>query len=299
MKILGILWILIALALTARWICTEHQHKAWAISVGLVAIFVGIYFTVQDRAVEITIENVGMIKAASQQATIDAKAVAKLKKRVESQSATVDLVAGSASKAHNLIEDLSQKNKTAETKIEELESANTTIQKTILALQETAEFTSFVAAAQNDDRIAFNKLGSLVDDKTSPYWQHAADAVVRIRTDFGGVIKRGNMIVNWPKGTDPTQLSFDRVKREYQGAVRVFKADLVKTVWESSVIDKNDKMSFFIDILEDDDSLHATHLAGKYFVEEASDSGLKWSPFLTKPLLDWWAKHEGTIDESD
>jgi len=56
-------------------------------------------------------------------------------------------------------------------------------------------------------------------------------------------------------------------------------------------------MSFFVDILKDDDSLTATFLAGKYFVEAASDSSLKWSPFSTKPLLDWWAEHADSISQ--
>src|SRR3990172_9894790 len=123
MKIVGMLLILNALVLMAWWICTDHPHKAWAIVAGLVAIFAGVYFTVQDRAIEITIEKVGTIKAAAEQATLDAQFVADLRKRIESQSATVDLVAESAAKAHKLIEDLSQKNKTVEGKIDELEAA--------------------------------------------------------------------------------------------------------------------------------------------------------------------------------
>lgn len=299
MKIIGMLLILNALVLAAWWVCTDHPHKAWAIFVGLVTIFVGVYFTVQERAIEITIEKVGTIKAAAEQATVDAQAVADLRKRIESQSATVDLVAESATKAHKLIGDLSQKNRAAEAKMDELETAGSAIQKTISELQETSEFTSLVAAAQNDDRTAFNKLNSWVNNKASPYWQHAADAVVRIRTDFGGPIKRGHMNLPWPEGTDPAKLSLASLRQDYRGAARVYKAALVKTVWRSDVIHKKDKMAFFVDILRDDDSLGATFFAGKYFVEATSDPDLKWSPFVTKPLLDWWAAHEDSIGQSD
>ena len=106
MKIVGILLIFNALFLATWWVCTNHPYKTWAIFAGLVAIFVGVYFTVQDRAIEISIEKVGTIKAAAEQATIDAQAVTALRNRIESQSATVDLVAQSATKAHKLIEDL-------------------------------------------------------------------------------------------------------------------------------------------------------------------------------------------------
>jgi len=238
MKLLGILIIINSLVVAGYWVSGTHQHKVGVISVCVLAVFVGVIFTMHDRAIEITFNKIGTIKAAAEQATADANEVAAIKERIEAQSATVDLVAESAAKAHNLIEDLSRKNKTAETKIEELENAGAAIQKTISALQETAEFTSLVAAAQNDDRATFDKLVSWVDNKTSPYWQHAADAVARIRTDFAGQIERGHMNVPWPEGTDPRQLSLAQLKREYQGAVRVYKADLAQTVWKSSVIDE-------------------------------------------------------------
>ena len=131
MKIVGILLILNALFLATWWVVTDHPYKPWAVLIGLVAIFVGVYFTVQDRAIEITIEKVGTIKAAARQATVDAQAVADLRQRIEAQSATVDLVAESATKAHNLIEDLERKNQTAESKIQDLEAASSEVRDTL------------------------------------------------------------------------------------------------------------------------------------------------------------------------
>jgi len=299
MKIIGILLIFNALFLTTWWVCTEHPHKGWAVLASLVTIFVGVYFTVQDRAIEITIKNVGTIKAAAKQAVIDAQAVADLLKRIEAQSATVDLVAESAIKAHDLIEELSRKNQTAEGKIHELEAAGSEVQKTVTELKETAEFMSLVAAAQNDDRTAFNRLNAWVDNKASPYWQHAADAIVRTRTEFGGPIQRGHMKVPWPQDTDPRKLPLARLKLEYRNAMRVYKADLVETVWKSEVIDAKDKAGFFVEILKNDISLGATFLAGKYFVEVTAAPDLKWSPFLTKPLLDWWAANADDFKKSN
>jgi hypothetical protein len=297
MKIVGILLIFNALFLVTWWVVTDHPLKPWAVLLGLIAVFVGIYFTVQDRAIEITIEKVGTIKAAAQQAEVDAKAVADLRKRIEAQSATVDLVADSATKAHRLIEELSRKNQSAESKIQELDAASTAIYKTVAGLKETSDFMSLVAAAQNDDRIAFDKLTEWVDKKDSSYWQHAADAVVRIRTEYGGPILHGHMNVPWPKGTDPKTLSIARLRQEYRGAIRVYKADLVETVWKSEAIDKRDKLEFLVEVLKGDDSLGATFLAGKYFVEAVGDKDLKWTPFSTKPLLDWWEAHPNAFKQ--
>jgi hypothetical protein len=87
-------------------------------------------------------------------------------------------------------------------------------------------------------------------------------------------------------GHTPKKLSLLHLKREYRNADRIYKADLVETIWKSEAISARDKMNFFADILKDDDSLGATNLAGKHFVKATSDSNLKWSPFSTKPLLD-------------
>lgn len=299
MKLIGILLIFNTLILTIWWVCTDHSYKTWAFFVSLVAIFVGVYFTLQDRAIEITIKNVGTIKAAAEQAIVDAQAVADLRNRIESQSATVDLVAESATKAHKLIEELSKKNSTAEGKIDELESAGLVIHKTLADLQETAKFFSLVVAAQNDDRAAFDELVLWVNNKASPFWQHAADALVRIRTDFGGVIERGHMNVQWPEGTNPKQLSLVRLQQVYKNSVRIYKADIVQTVWRSDVIDKKDKMAFFVNILRNDESLGATFAAGKYFVNAVSDPDLTWSPFSIKPLLDWWDSNKDSIAQQD
>ena len=120
MKNVGFLIILNALIVTAWWVCTDHQYKTWAITIGLLTMFAGIFLMVQERAIEVTIERVGTIKAAAQQATEDAEEINELKKRIQSQSATIDLIAESSAKAQKLIENakaeiLEIKKQTAET----------------------------------------------------------------------------------------------------------------------------------------------------------------------------------------
>ena len=104
MKFIGILIILNSLVITGWWVLTEHPNKPWAVTIGLFAMFAGIFVMLQDRVVEVSIENVGTIKAAAQQATQDAEAIAELKNRIQNQSATIDLIAESSSKAHKSVE---------------------------------------------------------------------------------------------------------------------------------------------------------------------------------------------------
>lgn len=265
--VLGFFIILNALAFAIYWVTGNNPHKVWIIPVCTVAIIVGIFFTLYDRAIEITFKGIGTIKAAAKQAVIDAETISDLKKRIENQSATIDLVAQKATEAH----------------------------KTILELEKITEFYKIEAAAQNDDRKAFDKLASLVDNKSSDLWELAANAAIKIRTTYGGAIEPGYMNVEWKEGTDPTKLSIEQIRNDYLKSLSLFHAYFVNLVWKNKVISKKERMEFFVDILKDDGSLTATFYAGKFFVKLSEDPELKWSPFSTKPLLDWWEKNRDNI----
>lgn len=109
MKLIGLLIIINSLTLTGYWVIGDHPYKGWVVTLCIVAIIVGISFTFQDRAIEITFKGIGSIKAAAKQAAIDAETVSDLKNRVEAQSATVDLVAKSASEARKITSEVAQK----------------------------------------------------------------------------------------------------------------------------------------------------------------------------------------------
>ncbi len=122
MKLLGILLVVNSLLLAIYCASTGHQHIKSIITVCLIAAFVGIVFTMHDRAIEITFNKIGTIKAAAEQATADAKEIAEIKKRIEAQSATVDIV---AQRANTTIEQLHKIALTsAEASITDLMAAN-------------------------------------------------------------------------------------------------------------------------------------------------------------------------------
>jgi hypothetical protein len=131
-------------------------------------------------------------------------------------------VAGSASKAHKLIQDLSEKNQMAENKLKELEATSQNAQETLDNLKETSMFNSLVAAAQNDDREAFEQLVEWVDKKESRFWQYAADAIIRIRTTYAGPIEPGYFNVDWPAGTIKEQLTLQILEKEYNAALTLY-----------------------------------------------------------------------------
>ena len=56
-------------------------------------------------------------------------------------------------------------------------------------------------------------------------------------------------------------------------------------------------MELFINVLKEDTSLTATFYAGEHFVHAASDSNLKWNPFYTKPLIEWWENNSKNVKQ--
>ena len=83
----------------------------------VISLIIGLPVIMIDRITEIPIPYIGTIKAATEQATSDSQEVSRLRKRIESQSATIDLVAQNATdakklstEAKSLYEELSNKN---------------------------------------------------------------------------------------------------------------------------------------------------------------------------------------------
>lgn len=265
--ILGILIILGALIFSLYWAIGEHKNKALVIPLCVLAMLVGISFTFHERAIEITFKGVGKIKAAAKQATMDAQAIAEIKERIEAQSATIDLVAKSAADA--------------EEKIKELESIT--------------ELSKVALEARSDNRHAFDKLVLWGENQKSAFWELAANTVIKIRAEFNGPIDPGNQKIKWPENINPLRLSIKQIRDEYNKSLPLYHADFVKHINKNTVIPKKEKMQFYIDILKEDGSLTATYYAGKYFINEADDDALKWSPFWTTPLLDWWKQNKDKI----
>ncbi|MBU1194959.1 MAG: hypothetical protein KKE62_10170 [Proteobacteria bacterium] len=121
-KFIGFLIIANAIIIVSWWLMGEHPNKGWAFTICLAVIFFGAFIVLHERITEISVKNIGTIKAAVERATADANEIAEIRKRIEAQSATVDLVAQKANttivQLHNIA--LSS----AEASITELMAAN-------------------------------------------------------------------------------------------------------------------------------------------------------------------------------
>jgi hypothetical protein len=117
MKLIGILLILNGIVVASWWITTQGSHTGAILLLSFLAVFAGLALVLQDRITELTVKGVGTIKAAAERARSDADGIEDIRKRVETQAATMDLVAKESAEAKTLLNNLSEQNKIAEDKL--------------------------------------------------------------------------------------------------------------------------------------------------------------------------------------
>lgn len=288
MNLIGILLVLISIALTAWWVTTKGRHKGTVVTLCFLAVFAGFALILQGRITELTVKGVGTIKTAVQQVTSDAKTVADLKERVENQSATVDLVAKEASKAKALSEEVADKNKRAEDKLEILDKAINKANTTLEELDAVTEFTMTVVAAQNDDRKAFDKLKLWAEDKAYRFSGRAQQAWNTIMKEHSKPYFVSGFKVPWTEGFDPSKLVLPVLAQQYQQAPAQLKPALLEYIWNRNDIPKIDRLDFMLNIMQTDSSLTAVEYAGRYFT---SGTNQKIKPLAVEYLANWWREH--------
>jgi hypothetical protein len=116
-KAIGAVIILFFLFLDVWWLFRRKKRFGTLLSLSALAMFMGFALVLQDRITEFTLNKVGTIRAAAAEASSNATEIASVKRRVEAQSATIDLVAKTALDAKSLYDSLALKNKAAAEKL--------------------------------------------------------------------------------------------------------------------------------------------------------------------------------------
>lgn len=236
----------------------------------------------QDRITELTLKGIGTIRAAVKQAESDALAVAKLKERVENQSATVDLVAKEASKAKEISEEVAEKNQI-------LDKTITKATDTLEDLEAATEFMMIVIAAQIDDRKAFDELKKRSEDKTYRFSTRAQQAWQKILDEHASPLYISGFAVPWKEGVDHAKLGLAKLREDYNSSPPYVRRALVEYIWNRSDISKKDRMQFLVDVLKEDSSLQVVECAGRLFTQESKQNK---KPLAVEYLLQWWEEHK-------
>lgn len=290
LQLIGVLLIVNSLAIAGWWLSQQKPGMTWCVSLCLIAIFAGIVLIFNERAVEITIEKVGTIKAVAEQARVDAKTITDIKDRIEGQAATVDAVAKQASEAKRISEEVQKKNQQADEKLKAIDEALKRGDKAVAELQAYTTFNKTILAAQNDDRKAFDQLWALAEEKNYPFAAEAKQTWTTILDTHNSPMMAGNFTIPWNEGVDPAKFSLEELKANYKEAPPQIRVMLVEYIWKKRTdIPKHDRMQFLVDVLRNDSSLRVVEYAGLYFTGE---SKTKLKRLAVKQHLDWWEKNK-------
>ena len=294
MKIIGILLVLNSIAITGWWVGTHGSHKFGVITVCLIAVFAGLVLILNERITEITVKGVGSISASAEQAQTDAEAISQVKTRVETQSATVDLVADKATKAQELSEEVAKQNKKAEEKLATLDSAIGKAKNSLEELESTTEFTTTVVAAQNDDRDAFDQLEKWAKDACFRFSVKAGQAWHTILDDHSKPYHMSGFEFPWPEGFDPSELTLSQLEQQFSETLTHLKPALLEYIWKRNDFPKKDRLSFMMNVMKTDKSLKVVEYAGIHFTSGTSQ---EIKPIAVEHLSKWWDENKSSFED--
>lgn len=293
MQLFGVLLIVNGVGFTAWWVATGQPHGGYVLLAGLLAISTGIYLYVQGRTA-VALQDAGSLNVAVEKAMVDAKEIAEIRRRIEAQSATVAFVTRQAVEVRKLSNELALKNELVEKKIgnvdETLEKAN----RALTELHQISEFIIAVVAALNDDRKAFDQLRVWADNRSHLFSARARHVWDTIVAEHSKSLAFGGYALSWRAGVDPLKLTLGDLKQTYDSSPNTLKPALLEYIWKRQDLPRRDKLQFFAEVIERDQSLTAVEYAGRYFTEEA---GLKIKPLAIDDLLKWWRDNKDKISD--
>lgn len=234
------------------------------------------------------------LRETVKQAQFDAKTIADLKTSVEAQGKTVELAAKSAADASKLTEEVTKKNEQMNTQLTELDKLFAEAKAKQKDIEELTTISALIVTAQNDGRPALDGLRTLSENKSYRYAALAQYAIANLKTQYLSS-PPGYLLIPWEEGVEPEKFNIEQFRVKYKAVSPLFHAHIVNLIYKSNIISKKDKMQFFADILKDDLSIKATFYAGEFFANLSQDKELKWKPYWTEPLLEWWTKNKDKI----
>jgi len=293
MKLIGILIILNSIVASAWWITTHGTYKGSVLTLCSLAVFAGLALILYDRITELSVNGVGTIKTAVEQASSDANVVSELKTRVEGQSATVDLVAKEAAEAKQLVTDLSLKNSKAEEKLSQLDKAINDGNLAVKELQIYILFNRVVLAAKNDSRQAYDQLWAWSADSSYLLQKDATQTIQTIVDQHDPKMTISNTSISLNDGKNLSTLSLSDLRTAMLSAPPNIRRCVVEFVWKKRTDkSKKDRLEFLVEVIRSDESLLVVEYAGRYFEEGTGD---KFKPLAIEQHLEWWKENKDTI----
>lgn len=255
------------------------KSKGIAIAVCVISVLAGLTLLFRDSVEELAFAGVGSIRFARHEA--------------ETDLAEIKVMRGEIEKIRNASLDLQAVAESATGRITELESASQAANDIILHMSAIMDFMSTVAAAENDSRVAYDKLKSIAQDPSSAFKEDAEAAWKRIARQHSQPFYRSNLAVPWLPEVKPEDLSMRELSEGYSAASVDIRPALVEYIWKRQDLPLGQRMAFLADVIERDTSLQAVECAARYFAQGAE---LEAGPMEIERLLEWWDAHRSEYD---
>jgi len=292
LKLFGILVLINAIVIALWFAIHGHSQTKSIIFICTLAVGVGLVLLFYERVTQMDLPGGTSIKTVVETARADANAVSDLRKRVEAQSATVDLVAEEASKATSLVEELTRKNAEADHKLAALDKSVQAGGQAVGELQAYSKFNSTILAAQSDDRKAYDQLTAWASDASFRFQEAAAKAAQTIMDQHAQGMFMSGFTVPWEEGVQPDNLTLAQLKNAFNAAPPHIRVGVLEFTWNKREdIPKKERLEFLVDVLRNDESLRVVEYAGRYFGAGTHD---QLKPLAIRQHLEWWEKNKDT-----
>jgi archaellum component FlaC len=216
-----------------------------------------------------------------------------LREGIQNQRAALDRINEDVAETKKRIADMGGRNADAEQKLAGLEKAVEQSNQVLSQLQLSANFSSVVLGAQNDDRRAYDQLWTWAEDKSFALREAAARAVQTIMDQHDPAIVVEGHTVTWNEGVDPNKLALPELWQAFRSAPPNMRLGVVEFVWTKRPdLSKRDRLQFLADVLRTDDRLSVIEHAGRYFAQGTGD---KIKPIAITAHLRWWNVNAHTI----
>lgn len=304
-QLVGILIILNTLVVSGWLLATGHPFPKTLVALCSVACGVGLALVFYERGFDLNLIGNTKFRVAAQQAVADANEIAKIRERVENQSATVDLAVKKAAEAERAVE--ADANQIAEIKkrveaqsvavdsalkkaadveqvAKDLSEKNLRAEESLSRMERTNEFMTLVTKAQNDDRSAFDQL--LLHRRTKgPFQDIAVRVVQELALELTQVI-RTDPPVNWKDiGVNPQSATLDELSAAFRKVVRAFQPAYLRDVWRQDRFTKAERLQFLCDVIGSTSSLRTLQAACALMDTEAK---IRQNFLRAEAYQQWW-----------
>jgi hypothetical protein len=269
-------WALLALGLgllvasivaIAREPFREKPRRA-VIATGFGLALLGVLLSQSGRIAKITTAG-GTVELVAK-AKGDAAEIEAIRSRVESQSATIDLVVEKAGSAEATAAEADRRLVSANDRIGDLDKTIEEAKQSLATLTTQASINSLLFDAENDDRRSYDKLRKMVADGT------ADDRIKRMIYDM--MLSRATALqfqysVNWRVGIVPEKLSFNELFYAYNAGLAennlrkdtINRLALVQYIASRLDLAAWQRIEYFVYVMKNDPSLRIVVYALKAF----------------------------------